>query len=296
MPIVWIARLLSVPIQCRLSGADIFDALRSRSKLGGKLKVFLFGGAEGVGDVVCKSLNAENGGMACVGALNPGFGSIAEMSTDEIFHTINSCYAELLTVFLSARKAQGWLLQNHERVEIPVRAQFGATINLQAGRVKRAPLLMRKLGFEWLWRIKEEPYLWRRYWYDSMGLFFLLVTSVLPLAYDNLRSRLVGKDDRLTVERNDLLHSELIKLSGAATSTHVDVATSCFRAALDGKRAILIDLSGILTIDARFFGLLVMFRKQLIGQGRQLQLANASPKIRKIFRLNGFEFLLSTRS
>jgi N-acetylglucosaminyldiphosphoundecaprenol N-acetyl-beta-D-mannosaminyltransferase len=259
------------------------------------LKVFLFGGAEGVADIVSKSLNAENGGMACVGALNPGFGSIAEMSTDEIFHTINSSCADLLTLFLSARKAQGWLLRNHERVEIPVRAQFGATINLQAGHVKRAPIVVRRLGLEWLWRIKEEPYLWRRYWNDSLGLFFLFATSVLPLAYDNVRSRLVGGDGRLRVERYDHLQSQLIKLNGAATSQHVDVVTSCFRAALKAQTEVLIDISGVRSIDSRFFGLLLMFRKQLARRGLHLQVTNPTLKIRKKFRSNGFEFLLNVQ-
>src|ERR1700738_693278 len=67
MPLVWIARLLGVPIQRRLSGSDIFDALRSRHYVGHKLKVFLFGGSDGIADSVSESLNAEAGGMACGG-------------------------------------------------------------------------------------------------------------------------------------------------------------------------------------------------------------------------------------
>ena len=80
MPMVWIARLLGLPIRHRLSGSDIFEALRSRS-LRQKLKVFLFGGSEGIADSMSKSLNAGPGGMTCVGALNPGFGSVSDMST-----------------------------------------------------------------------------------------------------------------------------------------------------------------------------------------------------------------------
>jgi len=33
-------------------------------------------------------------------------------------------------------------------------------MNFQAGILKRAPVMLRALGFEWLWRIKEERYLW----------------------------------------------------------------------------------------------------------------------------------------
>ena len=169
MPLVWVSRLLGIPLQQRLSGSDIFDTLRSRT-ISPKLRVFLFGGGEGIADTVARKLNQKNGGMACVGSLNPGFGSVDEMSLAPTVETINSSQADLLAVFLSARKAQYWLLKNHDRLSVPVRVQLGATINLQVGKIRRAPLFLRKLGFEWLWRIKEEPYLWRRYLNDGVGL------------------------------------------------------------------------------------------------------------------------------
>src|SRR5258705_11874692 len=50
MPLVWIARLLGIPIRERGSGSDIFDALRSREALNRRLSVFLFVGADGVAE------------------------------------------------------------------------------------------------------------------------------------------------------------------------------------------------------------------------------------------------------
>ena len=48
MPVVWIAWLLGVPIKDRIAGSDIFDALKAGHDSAKPLKVFLFGGAEGV--------------------------------------------------------------------------------------------------------------------------------------------------------------------------------------------------------------------------------------------------------
>lgn len=293
MPLVWIARLLGIPLRERLSGSDIFDALKSRESVEHKLKVFLFGGSEGVAATLCKKLNQEASGVTCVGVLNPGFGSVADMSSDCIFHNINSSNADLLTVFLSAQKAQAWLLRNHDRLEIPFRAQFGATINLQAGSVKRAPISLRKLGLEWLWRVKEEPYLWQRYWNDGFRLLSLFVTCVLPLAIGNLLSRRSRLDDRLTINRIEEPESVLIELSGSAITRHIEAATTCFRSALEARKSILIDLSRVNAIDPRFFGLLMMLRKRSVRQGSGLELVNASARTRKAFQLNGFEFLLS---
>src|SRR5215470_8379122 len=45
MPIVWIARLLGVPLPGRVAGADLFERLRADA--GRPLSVYFFGGAEG---------------------------------------------------------------------------------------------------------------------------------------------------------------------------------------------------------------------------------------------------------
>ena len=158
----------------RVAGSDLFGRLKSANEAGRRLRVFLLGGAEGLAAAVGARLNAERGGLECVGVLNPGFGTIEEMSSPKIIDEINASDADLIAVFFGAEKAQAWLLHNHWRLRPPVRAQFGATINFEAGTVRRAPPMLRSTGFEWLWRIKEEPYLWRRYWSDGKALLAML--------------------------------------------------------------------------------------------------------------------------
>ena len=46
MPIIWIARLLGLPIKRRTAGSDMFEALKARIGLEQPLKIFLFGGTE----------------------------------------------------------------------------------------------------------------------------------------------------------------------------------------------------------------------------------------------------------
>src|SRR6266571_9304737 len=81
MPIVWIARLMGVPTP-KIAGSDIFDALKASPGAARRLKVFLFGGPEGVAAAACRSLNGTPGGLACVGSLYPGFGSVEDMSQE----------------------------------------------------------------------------------------------------------------------------------------------------------------------------------------------------------------------
>ncbi len=298
VPIVWIACLLGLPITRRVAGSDIFEALKSRDKLSHSSKLFLFGGPEGVAQSACEALNARSQGVVCVGSIYPGFCSMEDMSTDEVLRAINSSEADFLIVSLGAKKGQSWLLHNHHHLKIPVRSHLGAAINFQAGTLKRAPMLIRKFGFEWLWRIKEEPYLWSRYWRDGTALLKLLLTCVLPLMVGTLSQRLVRADRvsdlRLVTKTENSLTT--IILTGAATEANVALAVTSFRAALAGNKDLSIDMTGVHVVDARFFGLFLMVSKQLKECGKKLYFQGLSVSIKRAFKLHGFEFLLRSAS
>ncbi len=291
MPLIWIAKMLRIPIRERIAGSDLFGRLKSAGPKGERpLRVFLLGGAEGLAAEVCAKLNAERVGMECVGALNPGFGTIEELSSAQIIDAINASKADLIAVFFGAEKAQAWLLHNHSRLKPPVRAQFGATINFEAGTVRRAPQMLRSTGFEWLWRIKEEPYLWRRYWNDGIALLRLMLTGVLPLMLVD-RSR--QGSDALSIATKEDNGSVILQLSGAAVSENVPQAIERLRAAFDSGKRVVIDLTDTEHVDARFIGLFLMTRKHLASRGQSLSFIGASPRLRRIFRLSRFEYLLS---
>jgi N-acetylglucosaminyldiphosphoundecaprenol N-acetyl-beta-D-mannosaminyltransferase len=291
--IVWIARLTGVPIKNRMAGSDIFDALKANNNSARPLKVFLFGGPEGAAAEASRALNARPGGLRCVGSFYPGFCSVNEMSRDDIMNRINSSDADFLVASLGAQKGQLWLLRNHHRLHIPVRAHLGAALNFQAGAVGRAPAVVREFGLEWLWRIKEEPYLWRRYWNDGSVLLHLVLTRVLPLAMWSLWLQLNerrGQDLVITQAHNHDLVT--VSLSGFAIARHVDNVASVFRDAVASNKRIMIDFSNTGAIDARFLGLLLMLRKQLKSRGEIPIFIGLSNRLERIFRLNGLEFLL----
>jgi N-acetylglucosaminyldiphosphoundecaprenol N-acetyl-beta-D-mannosaminyltransferase len=294
MAIVWIARLLGLPIKKRVAGSDMLEELKQNHARAPRLKLFLFGGAEGVVDAAAKALNQNPSGLSCVGSSNPGYGTIAEMSEDDIIQRINASDADFLIAALSARKGQLWLQHNHDRLHIPVRAHLGAAINFEAGKLRRAPVAIRKSGLEWLFRIKEEPYLWRRYWDDGRKLLGLFLTHILPLIVrtrmDRLRRR---KPQDLRIECIQDYKSVTLSLFGAATAPNVEGAVGIFRDALAAKKNIRINLSSTCAIDARFLGLILMLRKQAKKQGAELKLMGASEPLQTMFRLNGAGFLLT---
>ena len=227
MPIVWIARLLGLPIENKVSGSDLFEELRTAERGARPLTVFWFGGAAGVAAVAAEKINGKSAGLRCVGSIDPGFGTVEEMSRDALLNPVNASGADFLVVSLGAKKGQLWLQQNRDRLRSPVRAHLGTVVNFQAGTLRRAPRYLQSWGFEWLWRIKEEPYLWRRYWSDGCVLMALLMKRILPLAiatYLRPATRAAGEDLAISTEQSS--DTFIIRLSGSATERHVDKAIS----------------------------------------------------------------------
>jgi N-acetylglucosaminyldiphosphoundecaprenol N-acetyl-beta-D-mannosaminyltransferase len=184
---VWLAKLLGLPFTDRVAGATVFERLRDQRAM--PLGVFFFGGPDGVAQQAADVLNAGEGRMRCVGAYSPGFGTIEDMSTPAIIDRINVSHADLLVVSLGAKRGQAWIEHTLAALDTPLVSHLGAVVNFVAGTVSRAPSLVGRLGLEWLWRIKEEPALWRRYWSDGMALVRLLTTRALPAALDARRLR-----------------------------------------------------------------------------------------------------------
>ena len=293
MPIVWIARLLGIPIRERIAGSDIFEALKSRPRSNAPLKIFLFGATEPIARAAAENLNHKVCGLSCVGWSCPGFGNIDELSDPQFIDQINRSGADFLVVALGAQKGQLWLRRNHDLLQIPVRSHLGAVINFEAGSVTRAPVILRTAGLEWLWRIKEEPALWRRYWCDGIALLRIVLTKVLPLSISDLVHGSQDRHDFVIVE-TETEGAVLLHFSGHAVAAEIDGAIAGCRHALNAGKPIVLDCKGLVSIDARFFGLLLMLRKQLLARGDVLAFAGLSPGLRRRFRWNGLEHLLNS--
>lgn len=297
MPIIWIARLFGLPIRERASGADLLERLRGKAEGVHRLSLFLFGGARGVAAAAARTFNAETSSLKCVGAMDPGFGGVDELSTDNIISVVNSSGADFLVVSLGAKKGQLWLQRNHHRLTIPIRAHLGAAIGFQAGTIKRAPPIVRTIGLEWLWRIKEEPFLWKRYQHDGLVLLRLLLTRVLPLAASarwlQLSQKLRPQALSITKLQEDA-SSIKFALSGVASQTHVLKTSLALGEALAANRDIIIDLSGTRAIDARFFGMFMMLHKEATSRNAKLLFTGVTPTIKRLFRLNELSHLLTS--
>lgn len=180
-PIVWAAQLIGAPIRERVSGAGLFEQLRQHAAV--PIKVYFFGGPDGAAQTAHESMNKTAGPLRSVGFCSPGFVSVAAMSEPAFIDAINAAQPDFLVVALGAKKGQEWILANLGCLHAPVISHLGAVVNFTAGTLKRAPVWVQKVGAEWLWRIVQEPQLWRRYWSDGLQLSALVRREVLPLVW-----------------------------------------------------------------------------------------------------------------
>jgi N-acetylglucosaminyldiphosphoundecaprenol N-acetyl-beta-D-mannosaminyltransferase len=172
-PLVWLSRWAGAPLPERVAGSEVFAALR-KPTTHPPLRVYFFGGPPGVADAACAALNAESGGCVAVGAQSPGYGDLDSMSQPEQLERINAAKPDFVVVSLGARKGQAWIQRNRQALEAPVIAHLGAVVNFVAGAIPQAPGWVGRAGLEWIWRIAQEPVLWRRYAADGFGLLRLM--------------------------------------------------------------------------------------------------------------------------
>jgi len=288
MPVVWLAKLLGLPFTDRVAGATVFERLRDQRAT--PLGVFFFGGPDGVAQQAADVLNAGEGRMRCVGAYSPGFGTIDDMSTPAIIDRINASHADLLVVSLGAKRGQAWIEHNLAELDTPLVSHLGAVVNFVAGTVSRAPSLVGRLGLEWVWRIKEEPALWRRYWSDGMALVRLLTTRALPAAIDARRLRATSAAPVLQESDDGQLYT--LTLGGAWRDTTLGILRTTLARATAQPRRMHVVLRDDCSLDSAALGLLLLLYGHQSRTGMALSVDAGSASLRRTMRLQNVDFLL----
>ena len=292
-------RLLGIPIISRVAGSDLPAALQSiETSAGSGLRIALMGGEPGVAERACKAINAgHTDRLLCVAAIDPGPITAEKISDPALFGQINGSKADFLLVALGAQKGQAWLMANRDRLTVPVASHLGATLNFLAGTVKRAPGWIRKLGLEWLWRVKEEPKLAPRYLADGARLGWLLITRILPLSVWLRWPGSSGSGEGSGVWL-DLDNPECctVTIAGVVGDEQLAPVVEAFRSAARSGRNIQLDFQRLKSFRMGFAGQVLMLEKTLQKQGRSLKIVGSPPPIARALEWSGLGSLGSARA
>jgi N-acetylglucosaminyldiphosphoundecaprenol N-acetyl-beta-D-mannosaminyltransferase len=156
--IVLAARLLGHRLQERVTGSDgIFRLAAHCAQCG--YRPFFLGATPGVAEDVSVRLAAAYPGLQVAGTYA---GSPRPEHEDDIIDRVRAAAPDLLFVAYGVPAEEKWIARNRLLLGVPVMIGVGGAFDFVAGVTQRAPLWMRRLGLEWLYRLIQEPWRWRR--------------------------------------------------------------------------------------------------------------------------------------
>ncbi len=152
------ARYLGRPLRQRVAGVDLVEAIAARAAREG-WRLFLLGAAPGVAERVAAVLRRRYPGVEVVGTYA---GSPRREEEAEITRRVREAGADVLLVAYGAPAQDLWIARNLARTGAAVGIGVGGAFDYLAGVVPRAPRWVRRIGFEWLYRLIRQPWRWRR--------------------------------------------------------------------------------------------------------------------------------------
>jgi N-acetylglucosaminyldiphosphoundecaprenol N-acetyl-beta-D-mannosaminyltransferase len=185
-------RIMDQPVRDNVNGTDLFPRLCEALAQQGK-RLFLYGAQPGVAAAAAGWAQARFPALQIAGTLHGYQPAGAEAETIAAIHASG---ADVVLVALGAPAQEAWIARNLEQTGATVAIGVGGLFDYYSGRIPRAPLWMRRLGLEWLFRLIQEPRrLWRRYVVGN-------VVFLCRIGTDRLRAAIpVPRPDKIVSRR-----------------------------------------------------------------------------------------------
>jgi N-acetylglucosaminyldiphosphoundecaprenol N-acetyl-beta-D-mannosaminyltransferase len=168
--IVWASRLLGRPLPERVAGIDLFNAIVARAAETGHRLYFLGATDEVLAEMLAK-LGERFPALVVAGHHN-GYWT----DDREIIESVRRARPHFLFLAIPSPRKEYWLGQHLEALGVPFVMGVGGTFDVVAGKIRRAPRWVQRIGCEWLYRLAQEPKrMWKRYLRGNSA--FILLTA-----------------------------------------------------------------------------------------------------------------------
>jgi N-acetylglucosaminyldiphosphoundecaprenol N-acetyl-beta-D-mannosaminyltransferase len=162
MPLVWASGLLGCALPERVAGSDLLVPVLELAARR-HWRVYLLGGAPGVAEATATRL-VRDFGVCVVGWDDCSIKIDGSDVKGDSVKRAKDARPDLVLVGLGPPKQELWIDRAADAVRPAVAFGIGAGLDFLAGRYKRAPRWMARVGLEWAFRLLQEPRrLWRRY-------------------------------------------------------------------------------------------------------------------------------------
>ena len=165
--------ILNMPIQERVAGIDFAEKL-CRLAAVEKWPIYFVGAEGDTAEVCAENLSKKFPGLVIAGT-HDGFFDIRSTKIPE---DIKNSGAKILLVAMGQPRQEKWVMRHREKLGSVLAVGVGGAFDVFAGKLTRAPLWIQKIGFEWLYRMIQEPSRWRRNLTLFVFVFRILATKI----------------------------------------------------------------------------------------------------------------------
>jgi N-acetylglucosaminyldiphosphoundecaprenol N-acetyl-beta-D-mannosaminyltransferase len=163
MPMVWMGRWQGRREMDRVYGPDLLLEVCRVSEQA-NWRHFFYGGAAGVTKQLAASLQSRFPKLTVAGIYAPPFRPLNDQETEELRALVAEKKPDIIWVGLSTPKQEVFMAGILSQLDTTLMIGVGAAFDLLSGRVRQAPRWVQRSGFEWLYRLAQEPRrLWKRY-------------------------------------------------------------------------------------------------------------------------------------
>ncbi len=155
----------------RIAGPDFMEHM-FRATVDGNISHYFYGASQKTLDVLEVKLKEKYPGINIKGMYSPPFRELTEEEDAADIERINAADADIVWIGLGAPKQERWMKAHKGKIK-GVMMGVGAGFDFHAGRIKRAPKWIQKIGMEWLYRLFQDPKrLVRRYFVTNVKYFW----------------------------------------------------------------------------------------------------------------------------
>ncbi|UZE48043.1 WecB/TagA/CpsF family glycosyltransferase [Rhodopseudomonas sp. P2A-2r] len=176
MGIVWGARCLGIPATTRVSGVDLLvEVLAVCAKEG--FRPYFLGATREILDLAVRRTQDKYPEIKFAGWHDGYFSAAAEA---QVVADIRSSRADCLFIGMPTPRKERFLAAHRDDVDVSFIMGVGGSFDIIAGRTRRAPVTVQRLGLEWLYRIYQEPRrMWWRYLRTNSIFAGIISTEIL---------------------------------------------------------------------------------------------------------------------
>ncbi|ABD83053.1 WecB/TagA/CpsF family glycosyltransferase [Saccharophagus degradans] len=147
------AKRLGVQLRDNVNGTDLLPHICRRAIAEG-WSIYLLGSEKGVAAATAKNLKATFTGLRIAGTHH---GFVSEQDDELLVQQINQSGADIVLVAMGSPMQEKWIARNKVNLQASTALAVGGLFDFYSGKIPRAPVWMRELGMEWIYRLAMEP-------------------------------------------------------------------------------------------------------------------------------------------